>query len=789
MSRTPSSSSFATLLASLFVGSAGCLVGCGGATELDPFGTVDGGGTDTSTDGTSDVPFDGSCTFPDVKCGSTCTNLDSDPKNCGACGKSCAVGEFCAIGACSATCSAPLLKCGDRCVDPARDPDNCGGCGTKCADGEVCGPTGCGVVCPAPLASCGKTCADTANDPKNCGGCGLACGADEVCIGSKCSTTCGSPLKKCGLKCVDTAYDPRNCGLCGNVCPGTACIEGGCGEVDKTDDDGDTISNFYESKSDKKDTDKDGTPDYLDLDSDGDGMTDKQEAGDDTVVTPPIDTDGDTIPDFQDLDSDNDGLSDKDEFNKYKTSPTKPDTDGDGYTDAEEIAAGTDPLDPKSNPGTIGGFSFDLPYKGLPRTQEFTFKPQIKKADVAFVIDTTGSMGGTITGLKTSLSSIASSLKTKIPDVAIGVGDHRDMPINPYGSPGDFPFKLWQRVTTSLTDAQTGVNKLTPGGGNDIAESQIEGLYQAAVGSGFNAASGAVWTPKFNPTVGFDAAKGHGDIGGMGFRKDSAPIFILATDAIFHRLAGDPDNAPPGGDMAFYNASSFGSTDTNKPHTVKQAVDAITKIGGKFIGINVILGFGGQQPRRQEEYFAIKTSTTVPSTDGSTCPHGVSGGSVPAVDDGTGKKVCPLVFDSNTSGTGIDTAIVDAITKLTTFVNFKTVWLEARDNTTTTFDETKFFKKGIPVSFSTPLPAGCTAPSTADLLPAPTGDGVFDSFTNLCPGTVVSFSLVMQNVDIPATCSDQVFSFKIVVIGDKTVETDARVVTVRVPGNVALCKP
>ncbi len=179
----------------------------------------------------------------------------------------------------------------------------------------------------------------------------------------------------------------------------------------------------------------------------------------------------------------------------------------------------------------------------------------------------------------------------------------------------------------------------------------------------------------------------------------------------------------------------------------------------------------------------------MPSTDGSTCPHGVSGGSVPAVDDGTGKKVCPLVFDSNTSGTGIDTAIVDAITKLTTFVNFKTVWLEARDNTTTTFDETKFFKKGIPVSFSTPLPAGCTAPSTADLLPAPTGDGVFDSFTNLCPGTVVSFSLVMQNVDIPATCSDQVFSFKIVVIGDKTVETDARVVTVRVPGNVALCKP
>jgi hypothetical protein len=66
---------------------------------------------------------------------------------------------------------------------------------------------------------------------------------------------------------------------------------------------------------------------------------------------------------------------------------------------------------------------------------------------------------------------------------------------------------------------------------------------------------------------------------------------------------------------------------------------------------------------------------------------------------------------------------------------------------------------------------------------------VFDSFTDLCPGTIVTFQLVMQNNVVPATCADQVFSFRIVVIGDKTVETDSRVVTVRVPGVVALCKP
>ncbi|GAC1536993.1 MAG: hypothetical protein NVS3B10_01210 [Polyangiales bacterium] len=40
-----------------------------------------------------------------------------------------------------------------------------------------------------------------------------------------------------------------------------------------------------------------------------------------------------------------------------------------------------------------------------------------------------------------------------------------------------------------------------------------------------------MWTAAFDPTVGFDASKGNGAIGGMGFRKDSLPIIILASDA------------------------------------------------------------------------------------------------------------------------------------------------------------------------------------------------------------------------------------------------------------------
>jgi hypothetical protein len=801
---------------SSFLGFSGAIllatvVGCGSSTS-DP-GT--GGDEDTGIGGTDTAvtPTDtggdsgGTCSGDQKICGGACTSVKFDPSNCGDCGKKCAAGEVCSLGACKTTCDAPLTKCGASCTDTKLDPENCGSCGTKCVAGEVCSATGCGIVCPGTLTKCDKSCFDTQNDPKNCGGCGTTCKTGEACSAGKCVTSCPAPNKLCTSAggtsvCTNPDFDPNNCGACGVVCAaGTSCVGGGCGTPDKTDDDGDTISNFHEGKGDAVDTDGDGTPDYKDLDSDNDGYTDAEEAGDTSVVTPPIDSDGDGIPNFRDKDSDNDGILDKDEKTDG-TDPTKSDTDGDGYTDGEEKAAGTNPKDPASNPGAIGGFSFDLPYKGLPRTQELTFKPQIKKADVAFVTDTTGSMGGSISGIQTSLKSIATSLAAKIPDVAFGVGDHKDFPVGGYGSTGDFPFKLWQRVTTNITDAQNGVNKMFASGGSDGPEAQIEGLYQAAVGNGFTDKTGAsIWTAKFDPTVGFDATKGHGTIGGMGFRKDAQPIIILTTDISEHHAAGDLDNPNGAGGFDYYLATDFGAVDTTTPptapskapHTVKQTLDAYAAIGGKILGVAVDSGFGtaSDAPRKQEEYWALKTGAVIPlATGATTCPTGKSGAAVPPVDDGTGKKVCPLVFTTDSTGSGIDTAIVDAISKFSAFVTFKTVWLEARDNTATTFDETKFFVHGIPVSYTTPLPSGCAAPSTADLLPLPSGaDGSFDSFINVCPGTIVTFALVLQNTTTVATCSDQIFSFKIVVIGDKTVETDSRIVTVRVPGDKTKCTP
>ena len=69
------------------------------------------------------------------------------------------------------------------------------------------------------------------------------------------------------------------------------------------------------------------------LDSDGDGLTDAEEAA---LGTDPNDSD-----------TDDDGLMDNEEV-ALGTDPTASDTDADGYDDGDEFQEGTDPLDPDS---------------------------------------------------------------------------------------------------------------------------------------------------------------------------------------------------------------------------------------------------------------------------------------------------------------------------------------------------------------------------------------------------------------------------------------------------------
>ncbi|MCA9607858.1 MAG: hypothetical protein KC619_19750 [Myxococcales bacterium] len=775
-----------------------------------------GGGTDSGVPPGTDGGGGGGCTGGTTDCGGTCVDTRFDPSNCGGCGMACGAGDVCLSGTCTpqGSCTGALVECGGTCVDPRVDPANCGSCGMACASGEVCNTGTCSASCGLGTEACEGRCVDTQVDPNNCGTCGNACASGEVCSAGVCALNCAGGTVECSGSCVDVSANVNHCGMCDMACPtGTACNAGACGMRPTVDADSDTISDVDEGAAASRDTDGDGTPDYMDDDSDGDGLSDATEAGDADVMSPPVDSDGDGLPDFRDLDSDNDGLSDADEATIYMTDPTDADSDGDGDTDAAEVSAGTDPNDPSDTIGGGGDFTFDLPPGGMARTDVLQFDPQIRRADILFLVDTTGSMGGEINNLQTELSGLVGRIRTTIPDTAFGAARFDDFPVAGYGGGSDVPFGLEQRITTNMADITAGVNRLDMPlhGGSDGPESHIEGIYQAATGAGFRSATGTVWTPPFNPATGFDATRGHGMIGGAGFRMDSLPIIIVATDYSFHRNWGDvtvdpADRATWCGDMPTdscdaYSMTNFGSAPDQQPKTVAQTLAALDAIGAVVMGITSdAAGSGPEADARAEiSTFAVRTGAWKTPTGGM-CDTGFMGGTRAAEmwdPDGAGpepaQNLCPLVYSVNTSGSGLGTSIDSAIGDLTTFVNFGTLHTEARDDPATTVDERMFFVRGIPVSYD---PATCTtAPAFADRLtpgtpPTITPDGTLDSFTGVSPGCLVSFQIVaVNNGFVPATCSDQIFNVPIIVVGDGTAEADRRQIIVRVPGDRTLCAP
>ena len=125
----------------------------------------------------------------------------------------------------------------------------------------------------------------------------------------------------------------------------------------EVDSDGDGLADSLETKT--ADSDGDGIRDYLDLDSDGNGILDANE-----VVDPlaPADFDGDGIPDFQDVDNDGDGTSDLIELGPNPNSPLDWDLDGiPDYLDSDS-QGGVGGGDRQPNP--LGNFASQ---SGVPR--------------------------------------------------------------------------------------------------------------------------------------------------------------------------------------------------------------------------------------------------------------------------------------------------------------------------------------------------------------------------------------------------------------------------------------
>jgi Putative metal-binding motif len=141
----------------------------------------------------------GACTCkPENLCGGRCT--DSDPLNCGACGRACGAGGVCQQGVCQ--CQQGLTSCNGGCADLTRDPANCGQCGAACGQGALC----VGGVCRCGNGGtlCDGACVSLQSDPDHCGQCGVSCGGGKLCVKAQCQLGCDGILG-CTNACNDNA--------------------------------------------------------------------------------------------------------------------------------------------------------------------------------------------------------------------------------------------------------------------------------------------------------------------------------------------------------------------------------------------------------------------------------------------------------------------------------------------------------------------------------------------------------------------------------------------------------
>jgi hypothetical protein len=209
-----------------------------------PGGTVGGGDGGTGPGGNLAV-----C---QVGAASACVDLFQDHANCGACGRACLVNQFCNGGTCmdpaAITCPATMVACTDPaagktyCTDLNSDPRNCGGCGQVCAAGCQNGTCAGGVAvdagtapagsdggatggtCGGGLQMCPTGCTSFADDAQNCGGCGIPCGGScnmGICMSlgtNAFGAICNRNAECAGGACMDQPRFGWPMGYCTSIC-------------------------------------------------------------------------------------------------------------------------------------------------------------------------------------------------------------------------------------------------------------------------------------------------------------------------------------------------------------------------------------------------------------------------------------------------------------------------------------------------------------------------------------------------------------------------------------------
>ena len=135
--------------------------------------------------------------------------------------------------------------------------------------------------------------------------------------------------------------------------------------------------------------------------------------------------------------------------------------------------------------------------------------------DVVFLQDLSGSFGDDIANVRNIAPKVVSAVLSINKESAFGAVGFVDKPISPFGSSGDYVYKLFAPIgkpgVDTVTDAYADMRIMS---GADTPEAQLEALFQVA-------------------------KRADGEVG---FRPDSMRVVVLFTDAEFH-VAGDGKDA------------------------------------------------------------------------------------------------------------------------------------------------------------------------------------------------------------------------------------------------------
>jgi hypothetical protein len=191
--------------------------------------------------------------------------------------------------------------------------------------------------------------------------------------------------------------------------------------------------------------------------------------------------------------------------------------------------------------------------------------------DLMFLIDTTGSMGGVIDGLRQDLGRIVGVLNTAGLDARFGVAEFRD-----YGKQHDkvdYPYLLRRTIGPSDAYLRAALNALNANGGGDGPEAGLTALLQSSTGQG---------------------QEGFVDPGGQAqYRPQAFKLALISTDTKFHR-AGDDFSDSPG--LKKWPGPSFDET-----------VAALNSAGVHQIGLAA-----SKEPMSDMQSLALSTDALAP---------------------------------------------------------------------------------------------------------------------------------------------------------------------------------